>query len=87
MRLFEIVVEPQARRRRIRRPLSGKKRAASFYRLWHGLRELNDEARHLGDEELAHFLEVTLLLVEDKIASEASGNATAFDSVDTSVPN
>ena len=58
-----------------------------LYRMWHGLRELNDEARHLGDEELAHFLEVTLLLVQDKIASETSGNAPVFDSVDTSVPN
>lgn len=85
--MFEIVVEPQVRRRRVRRPLSGKKRAASFYRIWHGLRELYDEALNLGDDETAHFLEVTRLLVEDKIAAEASGNATAFDGVDTSVPN
>ena len=87
MSLFEIVVEPQVRRRQVKRPLSGKKRAATFYRIWHGLRELNDEALHLGDEELAHFLEVSLLLVEDKIASETSGNAPVFDAVDTSVPN
>jgi hypothetical protein len=87
MSLFEIVVEPRVRRRRARKPTSAKQRAASFYRIWHGLRELNDEARHLGDEELAHFLEVSLLLVEDKIASETSGNAPVFDSVDTSVPN
>ena len=87
MSLFEIVVEPRVRRRRVRRPISAKQRAATFYRIWHGLRELNEEARHLGDEELAHFLEVTLLLVQDKIASEDSGNAPVFDSVDTSVPN
>ena len=87
MSLFDIVVEPRVRRRRVRRPLSGKKRAASFYRIWHGLRDLHDEAQNLGDEELAHFLEVTRLLVEDKIASETSGNAPAFDAVDTSVPN
>ena len=87
MSLFEIVVEPRVRRRRVRKPTSAKQRAASFYRIWHGLRELNDEARHLGDEELAHFLEVSLLLVEDKIASETSGNAPVFNSVDTSMPN
>ena len=87
MSLFEIVVEPRVRRRRARKPTSAKQRAASFYRIWHGLRELNDEAQRLGDEELAHFLEVSLLLVEDKIASETSGNAPVFDSVDTSVPN
>jgi hypothetical protein len=87
MSVFEIVVEPQVRRRRVRRPLSGKKRAATFYRIWHGLSELHDEALNLGDDELAHFLDVSRLLVEDKIASESSGNAPAFDSVDTSVPN
>ena len=87
MSLFEIVVEPRVRRRRARKPTSAKQRAASFYRIWHGLRELNEAARHLGDEELAHFLEVSLLLVEDKIASEDSGNAPVFDAVDTSVPN
>ena len=87
MSFFEIVVEPRVRRRRVRKPTSAKQRATSFYRIWHGLRELNDEALHLGDEELAHFLEVTLLLVQDKIASETSGNAPAFDSVDTSVQN
>ena len=87
MSLFEIVVEPQVRRRRVRKPTSAKQRAATFYRIWHGLRELNDEAQHLGDEELVHFLEVALLLVEDKIASETSGNAPVFDSVDTSIPN
>ena len=85
--MFEIVVEPRVRRRRARRPTSARQRAATFYRIWHGLRELNDEARHLGDEELAHFLEVTLLLVQDKIAAETSGNAPVFDAVDTSVPN
>ena len=85
--MFEIVVEPRVRRRRVRKPTSAKQRAAILYRMWHGLRELNDEAQHLGDEELAHFLEVTLLLVQDKIASETSGNAPVFDSVDTSVPN
>ena len=87
MNVFEIVVEPRVRRRCVRQPISARKRAASLYRIWHGLRELNDEARHLGDEELAHFLEVNLLLVEDKIASEHSGNAPLFDSLDTSVAN
>ena len=87
MSLFEIVVEPQVRRRRVRRPLSGKKRAASLFRVWHGLRELNDEAEHLGDGELVHFLEIARLLVEDKVAAEASGIAASFDEVDTSRPN
>src|SRR5471032_1248967 len=63
MSLFEIVVEPQVRRRRVRRPLSGKKRAATLFRVWHGLRELNDEAERLGDGELVHFLEIARLLV------------------------
>ena len=87
MSLFEIVVEPQVRRRRVRRPLSGKKRAAVLFRVWHGLRELNDEAERLGDGELVHFLEIARLLVEDKVAAESSGIATGFDEVDTSRPN
>ena len=87
MSVFEIVVEPPVRRRRVRRPLSGKKRAASLFRIWHGLRELNEEAGRLGDDELVHFLEVALLLVEDKVASETSGIRADFDEVDTSRPN
>jgi hypothetical protein len=87
MSLFEIVVEPRVRRRKVRRPLSGKKRAATLFRIWHGLRELNEEAGRLGDEELVHFLEVALLLVEDKVASAGSGIAAGFEGVDTSRPN
>jgi hypothetical protein len=87
MSLFEIVVEPRVRRRRVQRPLSGKKRAATLFRIWHGLRELNEEAGRLGDDELVHFLEVALLLVEDKVASASSGIAADFECVDTSRPN
>ena len=87
MSFFEIVVEPQVRRRRVRRPLSGKKRAATLFRMWHGLRELNDEAECLGDGELVHFLEIARLLVEEKVAAESSGIAADFGEVDTSRPN
>jgi hypothetical protein len=83
MSLFDIVVEPEVRRRRVRRPVSAKKRAAALFRIWHGLRELNELAEYLDDAELVHFLEVALLLVEDKVASERLG----FDGVDTSRPN
>ena len=69
------------------RPLSGKKRAATLFRVWHGLRELNDEAERLGDGELVHFLEIARLLVEEKVAAESSGIAADFGEVDTSRPN
>ena len=87
MRVFEIVVEPRVRRRRVRQPLSGKKRAAALFRVWHGLRDMVDEAERLGDGELVHFLEIARLLVEDKVAAESAGIATGFDEVDTSRPN
>lgn len=86
MSVFEIVVEPRVRRRRCRQPLSGKKRAAALFRVWHGVREMIGEAERLGDGELVHFLEVARLLVEEKVASLTTGT-TSFDSVDTSRPH
>ena len=86
MGVFEIVVEPKVRRRRGRRSLSRKKRAASLFRVWHGVRELIEEAERLGDSELVHFLAVAQLLVEEKVTTLTPG-AAAFDGVDTSLPN
>ncbi len=83
---FEIVVEPNVRRRRSRRPLSDKKRAATLFRVWHGVRELVEEAERLSDSELVHFLSVAQLLVEEKVTALTTGTA-AFDAVDTSLPN
>jgi hypothetical protein len=86
MGVFEIVVEPNVRRRRNRQPLSGSKRAAALFRVWHGVRELIDEAERLGDGELVHFLAVAQLLVEEKATTVASGT-TVFDQADTGLPN
>ncbi len=86
MGIFEIVVEPKVRRRRGRHSLSRKKRAATLFRVWHGVREMIQEAERLGDSELVHFLAVAQLLVEEKVTTLAPGSA-AFDSVDTSLPN
>ena len=84
--MVEIIVEPNVRRRRGRQPLSGKKKAASLFRVWHGVRELIEQAERLGDSELVHFLAVTQLLVEERATSLTSG-ITAFDHLDTSLPN
>jgi hypothetical protein len=84
--LGEIIVEPNVRRRRSRQPLSGKKKAAALFRVWHGVRELIEQAERLGDSELVHFLSVTQLLVEERATTLTSGIA-AFDQVDTSLPN
>jgi hypothetical protein len=84
--LVEIIVEPNVRRRRGRRPLSGKKKAAALFRVWHGVRELIEQAEQLGDSELVHFLAVTQLLIEERAATLTSGVA-AFEHVDTSLPN
>jgi hypothetical protein len=84
--LVEIIVEPNARRRRSRQPLSGKKKAAALFRVWHGVRELIEQAEWLGDSELVHFLAVTQLLVEERATTLSSGIA-AFEQVDTSLPN
>jgi hypothetical protein len=84
--LGEIIVEPNVRRRRSRQPLSGKKKAAALFRVWHGVRELIEQAERLGDSELVHFLAVTQLLVEERATTLTSGIA-AFDQVDTSLPN
>jgi hypothetical protein len=85
MGMFDIVVEPNVRRRRGRQPLSEKKRAAALFRVWHGMRELIEEAEQLGDGELVHFLAVAQLLIEERAASITAGSA--FDAVDTSLPN
>jgi hypothetical protein len=86
MGVFEIVVEPRVQRRRSRQPMSYKKRAAALFRVWHGIRELIAEAEKLGNSELVHFLAVAHLLVEEKITTLTAGT-TAFDAVDTSLPN
>ena len=86
MSVFEIVVEPNIRRRRGRQPLSGKKRAAALFRIWHGVRELLGDAERLGDSELVHFLAVAQLLVEEKTA-DLEQDMPAFKAIDTSLPN
>ena len=84
--MTEIVVEPNVRRRRGRQPLSGRKKAAALFRVWHGVREMIEHAERLGDSELVHFLAVTQLLVEERAVTLSSGS-TAFEQVDTSLPN
>ena len=86
MGVLEIIVEPNVRRRRNRQPLTGSKRAAALFRVWHGVRELIDEAERLGDGELVHFLAVAQLLIEEKTIAVTAGT-TAFDQFDTSLPN
>ena len=86
MSVFEIVVEPKARRRRGRRRLSRRQRAAALFRVWHGVRELLAEAENLGDSELVHFLAVAQLLVEEKTA-DLQNEVAAFRTLDTSLPN
>jgi hypothetical protein len=84
--LVEIVVEPKIRRRRGRQPMSGKKKAAALFRVWHSVRELIEHAERLGDSELVHFLAVTQLLVEERALTLTSG-VPAFEHLDTSLPN
>ena len=84
--LIDIIVDPNVRRRRGRRPLSGKKKAAALFRVWHGVRDMIEEAERLGDRELVHFLAVTQLLVEER-ATAATSAAAAFEDIDTSLPN
>ena len=86
MGVFEIVVEPNARRRRNRQRLVGTKRAAALFRIWHGVRDMIEEAERLGDGELVHFLAVAQMLVEEK-ATEMTAGAAAFSEIDTSLPN
>jgi len=84
--VFEIIVEPNIRRRRGRVPLSEKKRAAAVFRVWHSVREMIGEAELLGDGELVHFLAVSQLLVEERVTTLTS-NVAAFATADTSLPN
>ncbi|WP_422002861.1 hypothetical protein [Reyranella sp.] len=81
----DIVLEPNVRRR-TRRALSGKKKAAALFRVWHGVRDLMQEAEKLGDSELVHFLAVAQLLVEERASGLTSG-VSAFEQLDTSLPN
>ena len=83
--MVDIVVEANERRR-TRRAVGKKRRAAALFRVWHGVREMMQEAERLGDRELLHFLAVTQLLVEERALTDGS-SATAFEQVDTSRPN
>jgi hypothetical protein len=85
MGVVEIVVEPNVRRRRGRQALSKKKRAAALFRVWHGVRELIDEAERLGENELVHFLAVAQMLVEEKATTVTSG--AAFEGAETGLPH
>jgi hypothetical protein len=82
MSVQEIVVERNVRRRRNRQPLAGTKRAATLFRIWHGVRDMIDEAERLGDGELVHLLAVAQMLIEEKTTGSA-----AFAEVDTGLPN
>jgi tRNA isopentenyl-2-thiomethyl-A-37 hydroxylase MiaE len=84
--VFEIIVEPNIRRRRGRAPLSEKQRAAALFRVWHSVREMIEEAERLGDGELVHFLAVSQLLDEERVTL-LTGNVPAFALADTSLPN
>ena len=84
--MVEIVVETNLRRRKARRAAALKKKAAALFRVWHGVREMMQEAERLGDRELLHFLAVTQLLVEER-ALNTGAPVTAFEQVDTSLPN
>jgi hypothetical protein len=83
---FDIVVDPRTRRRRSRRPLSKKKRAAALFRMWHGVRDLVAEAERLGDGELVHFLSVAQMLVEEKTV-EVVADTVDFDGMESGLPN
>ena len=85
--MADIVVEPNMRRRRSHRLLSDKKKAMALFRVWHGVREMIQEAERLGDNELVHFLSVTQLLVEERAAASGGAGVAAFDGLDTSLPN
>jgi hypothetical protein len=54
--------------------------------MWHGVRELLEQAERLDDSELVHFLAVAQLLIEERAVAHVMG-PTAFDGVDTSRPN
>jgi hypothetical protein len=83
----EVVVEPtNGRRRRNRQSLAGAKRAAALFRMWHGVRDMVDDAERLGDGELLHFLAVAQMLIEERTAELAPG-AEAFSGIETSLPN
>ena len=81
---FDAVLERNVRRRR--RTLSRKKRAASLFLLWHGVRELLEEAERLDDRELVHFLAVAQLLIVEK-ASELEDGLALLRQADTTLPN
>jgi hypothetical protein len=85
MGAFEIVVEPNGRRRRGRQQLAGSRRAAALFRAWHALRDVIEEAERLGEAELVHFLAVAQMLIEEKV--QALTAATAFDGVESGLPN
>ena len=85
--MVDIIIDSNVRRRRSRRLLSEKKKAAALFRVWHGVREMIQEAERLGDSELVHFLAVTQLLIEERAAANGGAGIAAFDGIDTSLPN
>src|SRR5262249_38301494 len=84
--VIDIIVDPNLRRRRARRPLSDKKKAAALFRVWHSVREMIEEAERLGGAQMGPFLAVSTLLVEER-AHAAGSSIAAFDQIDTALPN
>jgi hypothetical protein len=83
-----VVVEPANGRRRRNNSQSplGTRRAAALFRMWHGVRDMVDEAERLGDGELVHFLAVAQMLIEERTAEIGPGGE-AFEGMETSLPN
>jgi len=84
----EVIVEPAngRRRRNNRQSPAGTRRAAALFRMWHGVRDMVDDAERLGDGELVHFLAVAQMLIEERTAELSPGGA-AFVGIESSLPN
>ena len=55
--------------------------------VWHGVRDMIDEAERLGDSELVHFLAVAQLLIEERATSADLGRRGLRPGRYQSLPN
>ena len=66
---------------------TSKQTASALYQLWHGIRDLKEEAESLPDEELLLLIGMLELLIEERAASLAGRKGKALARADTSRPN
>ena len=70
-----------------KRQASAKEQTSTLFYLWHNLRDIKAEAQRMDDGELVLLLEMTELLLEERICGLNIAPAAMAAAADTALPN